>query len=88
MLGSLLVTMANGSKAAASAQNGLQRWTDLLSDSTKEAIMARQYGNSPEAMQKFKAAHPEKAAQMFPEGPPDASKFTTDGFLVCSIKII
>lgn len=81
-LGSLVLTTANGSKAAKSAQEGLQKWTDDAPPAVKEEIMRNNYGNSPQAMQKLKAAHPLKYAELFPDGPVDAKNFREEGFLV------
>lgn len=88
-IGSFVLTTANGSQAAASAQLGLQRWTDNLPDAMKEAIIARRYGNSPAAVEKFKQGSEEnkmQASTMFPTDSTDftADRFTTDGFLVRS----
>ena len=81
-LGSLVLTTANGSKAAESAQEGLPKWTVDVPPAEKEAIMRDNYGNSPESMQKLKAADPEKYAKLFPDGPIDIRNFTEEGFLV------
>ena len=91
-IGSFLLTTANGSRAAASAQAGLMNWTDYLSDDAKAAIISRWYGNTPEAVEKFKHASDEnmqKALAMFPSDSSQfkAENFTTDGFLVRSAKL-
>lgn len=80
--GSHVLTTANGSKAAKSAQEGLEKWTDTIPRAVKEVIMRDNYGNSPQAMQKLKAAHPQKYAELFPDGPVDASNFREEAFLV------
>ena len=85
VLGSLVMTTANGSQAAKSVQHGLLRWTDRISDADRLYIMKRRYGNEPEAIQKFRMSNPQQAEHMFPEDLTvlDPKDFTTDGFLVC-----
>lgn len=82
--GTLLVTAANGSKAADSVQAGLQRWTDKIDDETKLAIMKMHYGSSEKAVQKFRKASPQEAAKIFPVDQSELvpQKFTGEGFLV------
>lgn len=82
-MGTLLVTIANGSKAVDSVQAGLQRWTDLIDDETKVAIMKMNYGSSEEAVQNYREAFPDDAAMVFDKSDPVAADFTPAGFLVC-----
>lgn len=86
-IGSFIRTTANGSLAAASTQAGLQNWTDHLSSAAKESIISRWYGNTREAVQKFRdssEANRQTAVQLFPTDITlfEADNFTTDGFLV------
>lgn len=82
--GTIVLTTANGSQAADSVQRGLQRWPDRLDDKDKVAIIKRRYGNTSEAIDKFRLSNPEEAQDLFPEdmSEVDATNFNTQGFLV------
>jgi hypothetical protein len=92
MLGSLVATLATGSRRAtakiSSPQQGLRCWTDHLSSHMKLWIMHQGYGNDPATVQKLRESqtqeHQQFAAQHFPgdKDKLDPSSFSARAFLV------
>ena len=82
--GTVVLTTASGSQAAESAQKDLKRWTDRLTPAERHAIMTRRYGNTKDALDKFRESNPEQAEQLFPDDVSrlSAADFNTKGFLV------